>query len=253
MSTKLERGLRLLANLTCDHEDNTDDHSWRRCRLCLTASEITDTRKARSELSLVLADYRRMKQEGQTAARPWMCRTCLTHQPVEDGVICHFVCESCRAKFERLTAELVEAETRKRSIHDRCCVKAAHALDLPVACFSGVVESAVDTLIERWAAERETHAATKAELAADHTSASNVSAHPSHCPVTGRPFFMVIETEGGDSVATYGGPYDSYTIPEWNQDDREFRGERFDHDKGAWVEGGEPYSFKFIDSDATES
>ena len=73
------------------------------------------------------------------------------------------------------------------------------------------------------------------------------SYHPEFCPVTGRSFFMTIEGEDGRMVATYGGPFDSYTIPEWNGEDNEFRSERFDHDAGHWVDGGEPYDFILVD------
>jgi hypothetical protein len=41
------------------------------------------------------------------------------------------------------------------------------------------------------------------------------------------------------SVPTYGGPFDSYTVPEVD-DDGALHCDRYDHDAGAWVEGGEP-------------
>jgi pyruvate/2-oxoglutarate dehydrogenase complex dihydrolipoamide acyltransferase (E2) component len=84
--------------------------------------------------------------------------------------------------------------------------------------------------------------AAKIEL---NDARNQLSVHPSHCPVTGRPFFMVIESLSGEMVATYGGPFDSYTIPEWNEG--EFRSERYDHDMDGWVEGGEPYPFVRVD------
>lgn len=60
---------------------------------------------------------------------------------------------------------------------------------------------------------------------------------PEKCPITRRDFFMEI-----DGVPTYGGPYDSYTIPEmlgtpdqpWHE--RELFVRRFDHDRGHWVD-----------------
>ncbi|MFB0774266.1 hypothetical protein [Aeromonas salmonicida] len=60
---------------------------------------------------------------------------------------------------------------------------------------------------------------------------------PDKCPITRRNFFMEI-----DGVPTYGGPYDSYTIPEmlgtpeqpWHE--RELFVRRFDHDEGRWVD-----------------
>lgn len=87
----------------------------------------------------------------------------------------------------------------------------------------------------------------EADKAKAETALSRTSVHPTHCPVTGRPFFMVIEAPSGDMVATYGGPFDSYTIPEWDEDDQEFRSERFDHDRDEWIDGGEPYSFIRVD------
>ena len=57
------------------------------------------------------------------------------------------------------------------------------------------------------------------------------------------------------SVPTYGGPYDSYTIPApegeptdpWHE--RELRSERYDHDAGWWVEGGEPVPLRIVHED----
>lgn len=59
---------------------------------------------------------------------------------------------------------------------------------------------------------------------------------PERCPVTNRPFFLWIEHPTVGMVPTYGGPYDSYTIPEVDNDG-EFSCERFDHDEGGWVDG----------------
>lgn len=58
---------------------------------------------------------------------------------------------------------------------------------------------------------------------------------PDSCPVTNRPFFMWIEHPTGGMVPTYGGPYDSYTIPTADGEG-EFTCERYDHDEGAWVD-----------------
>jgi hypothetical protein len=63
---------------------------------------------------------------------------------------------------------------------------------------------------------------------------------PPKCPITGRPFFMALEHAELGSVPTYGGPYDSYTIPHlggkadqpWHE--RELRVYRYDHDLGGW-------------------
>jgi len=87
----------------------------------------------------------------------------------------------------------------------------------------------------------------RAQLAAANERAQVMCKPPSHCPVTGRPFFMILEGEDGEEVATYGGPFDSYTMPEWSAADAEFRSERYDHDAGYWIEGGEPYPFILVD------
>lgn len=63
--------------------------------------------------------------------------------------------------------------------------------------------------------------------------------YPDKCPITGLPFFMEIEHPQKGMVPTYGGPYDSYTIPEMEDSDspiyeRELIRERFDHDAGCW-------------------
>ena len=62
-----------------------------------------------------------------------------------------------------------------------------------------------------------------------------VAWRPDVCPITGRPFFMWIEHhKTGQMVPTYGGPYDSYTIPV-RDDDGSYCRERYDHDNGWWV------------------
>lgn len=79
--------------------------------------------------------------------------------------------------------------------------------------------------------------------------------HPEKCPITGRPFFMTLDHPELGSVPTYGGPYDSYTIPApegeptdpWHE--RDLRSERYDHDAGWWVEGGEPIPLRIVHED----
>jgi hypothetical protein len=51
---------------------------------------------------------------------------------------------------------------------------------------------------------------------------------PDVCPLTGRPFFMWIDGE-----PTYGGPFDSYTIPK-RDEIGEYSCRQFDHDEGGW-------------------
>lgn len=67
---------------------------------------------------------------------------------------------------------------------------------------------------------------------------------PDHCPITGRKFWGNIEHPELGLVATYGGPFDTFTIPAIS-DDGELRCERFDQDAGDWVEGGEPAGWLF--------
>ena len=58
---------------------------------------------------------------------------------------------------------------------------------------------------------------------------------PDVCPITGRPFFMWITYhETGVKVPTYGGPFDSYTLPVKGSDGS-FECERYDHDRGGWL------------------
>jgi hypothetical protein len=59
------------------------------------------------------------------------------------------------------------------------------------------------------------------------------------CPITRRLWFMDIEHDDLGVVPTYGGPFDSYTVPEVDEDGH-LRCERYDHDAGMWIEGGEP-------------
>lgn len=57
--------------------------------------------------------------------------------------------------------------------------------------------------------------------------------YPERCPVTGMPYFMDLEKDG-EMVPTYGGPFDSYTIPQKDENGN-WEWERYDHDEGAWV------------------
>jgi hypothetical protein len=79
------------------------------------------------------------------------------------------------------------------------------------------------------------------------------SNHPQECPITGAPFFMTIEHPERGMVATYGGPFDSYTIPERDKEDGQLIRERFDHDAGAWVDGYEGLSLYVFDEDKEPS
>lgn len=70
----------------------------------------------------------------------------------------------------------------------------------------------------------------------DRAASVNSQWKPDVCPVTGRKFFMWIEHETLGYVPTYGGPFDSYTIPT-RDSSGEFSCERYDHDLGGWVGG----------------
>ncbi|UUE37931.1 hypothetical protein L0Y26_08470 [Pectobacterium aroidearum] len=68
---------------------------------------------------------------------------------------------------------------------------------------------------------------------------------PDYDQITGREFFLWIEHPTLGYVPTYGGPYDSYTLPERDADG-EFFVHRYDHDEGAWVDD-EVLSFQVVD------
>lgn len=82
---------------------------------------------------------------------------------------------------------------------------------------------------------------------------------PDRCPITWLSFFMWIEHPTKGMVPTYGGPFDSYTIPEPDLPDDpkakvlrhevEFTRERYDHDEGAWVDGCEIVSLRVVSDD----
>lgn len=69
---------------------------------------------------------------------------------------------------------------------------------------------------------------------------------PAVCPITGEKFFMVINHPGRGPTPTYGGPHDSYTLPEPDADGS-FTRERYSHDQGGWVEGCECLDVRVVD------
>lgn len=75
---------------------------------------------------------------------------------------------------------------------------------------------------------------------------------PDHCPITGRKFWGNIDHPEFGMVATYGGPFDTYTIPKPDEDG-EFRCEQFDQDAGDWVEGGCPTGLWLADEQPAAS
>lgn len=84
---------------------------------------------------------------------------------------------------------------------------------------------------------------------ADLSKAASVNSQwkPDVCPITGRPFFMWIEHPTLGYVPTYGGPFDSFTIPT-KDSDGEFSCERYDHDFGGW-KGSECLGLYLVDDD----
>lgn len=76
-------------------------------------------------------------------------------------------------------------------------------------------------------------------------------------PITGDAFFSIMGK--GDPAeewhATFGGPYDSYTLCERDPDGENllFSRERYDHDQGHWVEGTERVSGMLIDDESGEA
>lgn len=57
------------------------------------------------------------------------------------------------------------------------------------------------------------------------------------CPITGAPFWGNIEHPTLGVLATYGGPFDTYTVPYLkDSNDGSLVQERFDHDEGGWVD-----------------
>lgn len=78
---------------------------------------------------------------------------------------------------------------------------------------------------------------------------------PDFCPFTMMPFFMWIEHPERGDVPTYGGPFDSYTIPvaDWEPGSERrnvlYHRERYDHDAGGWVEGVEVLPLRVVTED----
>ncbi|GKW24354.1 hypothetical protein PEC311524_19480 [Pectobacterium carotovorum subsp. carotovorum] len=58
---------------------------------------------------------------------------------------------------------------------------------------------------------------------------------PNVDPISGREFFLWLEHPTLGCVPTYGGPYDSFTLTERDENGEFFR-HRYDHDEGAWVD-----------------
>ena len=67
-----------------------------------------------------------------------------------------------------------------------------------------------------------------------------------NCPITDLKFFTNVEHPELGTVATYGGPFNSYTIPCLDEDG-ELRRERYDWDADHWIEGGEGVGYFYRD------
>lgn len=64
---------------------------------------------------------------------------------------------------------------------------------------------------------------------------------PERCPVTGRKYWGHVTHPERGSVPTYGGPFDTYMIPERVHaigDDDEWSVERYDQDAAQWITEG---------------
>ncbi|MGD9939122.1 MAG: hypothetical protein AB7T74_04900, partial [Clostridia bacterium] len=78
--------------------------------------------------------------------------------------------------------------------------------------------------------------------------------YPEYDPITGAPAFMEIDHPKRGLVMTYGGPFDSYTLSERDEDEStadeiHFIRERFDHDEGCWVDSLEMLSVVLVSED----
>ena len=77
---------------------------------------------------------------------------------------------------------------------------------------------------------------------------------PDVCPITLLPFFMWIHHPGYGWLPTYGGPFNSYTIPEPDfgcrggneRYDLKYFRMRYDHDLGGWHDGVEQVEQRVI-------
>lgn len=111
----------------------------------------------------------------------------------------------------------------------------------------GHQEAACSLVEENEELKRKLEAAGKQLVELSGAAGVNSQWKPDVCPVTGRKFFMWIEHETLGYVPTYGGPFDSYTIP-LRDSNGEFSCERYDHDFGGWV-GGEFIGLHLIDDE----
>ncbi|AFR03261.1 hypothetical protein [Pectobacterium carotovorum] len=106
---------------------------------------------------------------------------------------------------------------------EMACIR--HALDIPPdqSVQSGVVDAFV-----RLNAKIQ-------DLSGQLSKPGNARWCPSVDPISGSKLFLWLEHPTLGCVPTYGGPYDSFTLTERDENGDFFR-HRYDHDEGAWVD-----------------
>lgn len=65
--------------------------------------------------------------------------------------------------------------------------------------------------------------------------------YPEVCPVTGRKYWGHVTHPSRGSIPTYGGPFDTYAIPDRTGEpgaDDEWSVEHYDQDRGEWDTNG---------------
>lgn len=75
---------------------------------------------------------------------------------------------------------------------------------------------------------------------------------PQNCPITGLKFFsMERNPDGKGYVPTYGGPFDSYTVPEPDEDSETgYAWRTYDHDAGGWDDSWEDVPAQLLKREA---
>ncbi|EDY7460559.1 TPA: ead/Ea22-like family protein [Salmonella enterica] len=147
--------------------------------------------------------------------------------------------EHYKSREERVTKLVLDNSTSWDVIYKKLeAAEHTAAVDHEAAC--SLVE-------ENEELKRKLEAAGKQLVELSGAASVNSQWKPDVCPVTGRKFFMWIEHETLGYVPTYGGPFDSYTIPT-RDSSGEFSCERYDHDFGGWV-GGEFIGLHLIDDE----
>lgn len=151
--------------------------------------------------------------------------------------------EEPRAYLVKITEELVLSKLRAPVADERAANPHIGYPDLAEAWQKGFnderpVLRAGSIYFEAY---KEGQAARAALASAPVAGEAQEDLAPPKCPITGRPFFMALEHPELGMVPTYGGPYDSYTIPHlggkpdqpWHE--RDLRVYRYDHDLGGWI------------------